>query len=72
VHRVCKAELGTNYELEVVDVYQQPERAREHQIIATPTLIKFQPQPVRRFIGNLANARGLFSAADMPERGRPL
>jgi hypothetical protein len=44
-----------SYELEVIDVYQQPELARDNQIIATPTLIKEFPRPVRRFIGNLMN-----------------
>jgi circadian clock protein KaiB len=60
VYRLCEAELKDNYELEVIDVYQQPELARDNQIIATPTLIKKFPLPVRRFIGNLMNTTGLF------------
>jgi circadian clock protein KaiB len=60
VYRLCEAELKDNYELEVIDVYQQPELARDNQIIATPTLIKKFPPPVRRFIGNLMNTTGLF------------
>jgi circadian clock protein KaiB len=60
VYQLCEAELKNNYELEVIDVYQQPELARENQIVATPTLVKEFPKPVRRFIGNLLNTTGLF------------
>lgn len=60
VYQLCEAELHGNYELEVIDVYQQPELARDHQIVATPTLVKEFPRPVRRFIGNLLNTVGLF------------
>lgn len=64
VIQICDAELKDNYELEVIDVYQQPELARENQIVATPTLVKEFPRPVRRFIGNLLNTAGLFSELD--------
>jgi circadian clock protein KaiB len=69
VYQLCEAELKDNYELEVIDVYQQPELARENQIVATPTLIKEFPRPVRRFIGNLLNTVGLFGETDLPEKG---
>jgi circadian clock protein KaiB len=61
VYQLCEAEMKGNYELEVIDVYQQPELARDNQIVATPTLIKEFPRPVRRFIGNLLNTTGLFA-----------
>jgi circadian clock protein KaiB len=61
VRQLCEAELKDNCTLEVIDIYQQPELAREHQIVATPTLIKAFPRPVRRFIGNLLNTAGLFA-----------
>jgi circadian clock protein KaiB len=64
VYQLCETELKGNYELEVIDVYQQPELARENQIVATPTLVKVFPQPVRRFIGNLLNTTGLFDELD--------
>jgi circadian clock protein KaiB len=65
VYQLCEAELKENYELEVIDVYQQPELARDNQIVATPTLIKEFPRPVRRFIGNLLNTTGLFGDLDL-------
>jgi circadian clock protein KaiB len=61
VYQLCEAEIKGNYELEVIDVYQQPELARDNQIVATPTLVRVLPQPLRRFIGNLADTSGLFS-----------
>jgi circadian clock protein KaiB len=70
VYRLCEAELKDRYELEVIDVYQQPELARDNQIIATPTLIKEFPLPVRRFIGNLMNTTGLFCEGDPIETGK--
>jgi len=70
VYRLCEAELKDSYELEVIDVYQQPELARDNQIIATPTLIKEFPLPVRRFIGNLMNITGLFCEAGPAATGK--
>ena len=70
VYQLCEAELKGNYELEVIDVYQQPELARENQIVATPTLVKVFPQPVRRFIGNLLNTTGLFDELDPTVKGK--
>ena len=60
VYQICEAELKDNYVLEVIDVYQQPELTREDQIVATPTLVKYLPLPMRRFIGNLSNTTGTF------------
>ena len=70
VYQLCEAELKDNYELEVIDVYQQPELARDNQIVATPTLIKEFPRPVRRFIGNLLNTTGLFDELDTLPKGK--
>jgi circadian clock protein KaiB len=61
VRQLCETELKGHCKLEVIDIYQQPNLARDNQIVATPTLIKELPRPVRRFIGNLANAGGLFN-----------
>jgi circadian clock protein KaiB len=64
-YQLCEAELKHNYELEVIDVAQQPELARDNQIVATPTLVKEFPLPVRRFIGNLSNITRLFDEWDV-------
>jgi circadian clock protein KaiB len=73
VRRLCEAELKDNCTLEVIDIYQQPNLARANQIVATPTLIKDFPRPLRRYIGNLSDTTGLFAtlhvgATDRGER----
>lgn len=70
VRKLCEVELGYACELEVIDVYQQPILARDGQIVATPTLVREIPQPVRRFIGDLANTPGLFVALDLNTKGK--
>jgi circadian clock protein KaiB len=65
VRQLCEAELKDNCTLEVIDIYQQPKLARDNQIVATPTLIKEFPRPIRRFIGNLLNTAGLFAELDL-------
>ena len=69
VRQLCEAELKDNYELEVIDVYQQPILARDRQIVATPTLVKELPLPVRRLIGNLSNITRLFVRLDLDTKG---
>ena len=52
---ICDEHLKGRYELEVIDIHQQPDRAREAQIIAVPTLIKQLPLPLRKLIGDMTN-----------------
>jgi circadian clock protein KaiB len=54
VKRICEAQLGDRYDLEVVDVYKEPGRLAADQVIAIPTLIKFAPGAVKRLIGDLS------------------
>ena len=70
VRRLCAAEPKGTCKLEVIDIYQQPKLARANQIVATPTLIKEFPRPVRRFIGNLLNTAGLFAELDLVTKGK--
>ena len=70
VRELCETTLKDHVTLEVIDIYQQPSLAYEHQIVATPTLIILLPLPVRRFIGNLANITDLFGLLDLGEKGR--
>lgn len=55
MHRICEEKLKGQYDLEVVDVYQNPEATKDLQVIATPTLVKVLPEPLRRIIGDLSN-----------------
>lgn len=70
VRRLCETELNGAYELEVIDIYQQPIIARDGQILATPTLVREFPRPIRRLIGNLANTTGLFAGLDLDIKGK--
>ena len=67
---LCDVELQGQCKLEVIDVYQQPILARDGQIIATPTLVKAFPPPVRRFIGTLENTARMFIGLDLDSRGK--
>jgi len=55
IRALCEQHLPGRYQLEVIDMYQQPEQAALGQIIAAPTLIKTFPAPLMRMVGNLAN-----------------
>jgi circadian clock protein KaiB len=68
--QLCETELSGDFELKVIDVYQQPILARDGQIVATPTLVKEFPPPVRRLIGNLSNTTGLFVGSDLNTMGK--
>jgi len=51
----CEAYLSSGYSLEVVDIFQQPERAVRDQVVAAPMLVKERPLPGRRVIGTISN-----------------
>lgn len=70
IRQLCETELKGKYELEVIDIYQQPIIARDGQILATPTLVREFPRPMRRLIGNLSNTPGLFAALDLDTKGK--
>ena len=71
VRQLCEAQPNNTCKMEVIDIYQQPQLARKNQIIATPTLIKESPKPVRRFIGNLSNIINLFAELNVHAKGNP-
>ena len=51
---ICEEYLHDRYELEIIDIFQQPELARAEQVIAAPTLVKELPPPLRKFIGDMS------------------
>jgi circadian clock protein KaiB len=55
ITQLCEQHLPGAYELEVIDVYQQPELAVEHQLVAAPTLLRLLPLPPRRMVGDLSD-----------------
>jgi circadian clock protein KaiB len=65
IRKVCEEHLKGQYRLEVIDIYQRPELARGEQIIATPTLVKFLPLPLRRVIGDLSKTDRILVGLDL-------
>jgi circadian clock protein KaiB len=55
LRRICEQELEGQYDLEIIDVLEHPDLAEDEKILATPTLIKSLPLPLRRVIGDLSN-----------------
>jgi len=72
VRKICEEHLHGQYELEVIDLIEHPEVAAREQVIAAPTLVKSEPPPTRRFIGDMSQSerilRGLGLPADDPPR----
>ena len=68
IKRICEQHLKNRYDLEVIDVYQQPNLAREEQIVAVPTLIKRLPLPLRRIMGDLSSAKNVLLGLDLKKR----
>jgi circadian clock protein KaiB len=66
--RICEGHLKGRYQLEVIDIYQQPRLAEGEQIIAAPTLIKAVPPPLRRFVGDLSNWERVLVGLDLMPR----
>ena len=68
--KICEEHLP-DYDLEVIDIYKNPDLAREEQIIAAPTLVKKLPQPLRRFVGDLSNTQKILIGLDIYKRQEP-
>jgi len=64
---LCENHLEGKYDLEVVDIYQQPALAQGQQIIAAPTLVKQFPLPLRKFIGDLSNTERILVDLKSPD-----
>jgi circadian clock protein KaiB len=62
---ICDEYLAGRYDLEVIDIYQQPVLTKGEQIIAAPTLIKKLPLPMRRIIGDMSNRERVLLGLDI-------
>jgi circadian clock protein KaiB len=67
IKNICESKLEGRYELEIIDVYQQPLMAESEQIIALPLLIKKMPLPERRFIGDLSDTEKVLKGLDITD-----
>jgi circadian clock protein KaiB len=55
LQRICEDELVGRYRIEIIDLAQHPQRARDDEIIAIPTLVRQVPRPLRKIIGDLSD-----------------
>jgi circadian clock protein KaiB len=62
---ICEEHLADRYDLEVIDIYQQPALGKGEQIIAVPTLIKKLPPPVRKLIGDMSDKEKVLIGLDI-------
>jgi len=65
IKRICESYLAGRYQLEVIDVYQQPILAKEGQIVAAPTLIKELPPPLRKLVGSMSDTKRVLVGMDL-------
>jgi len=63
--KICEDHLGSKYTIEVIDLQKHPQLAKDHQIIAVPTLIRKLPTPVKKIIGNLSNTEKVLVGLDL-------
>ena len=71
LRNLCKRELGGEYEIVVINVLEQPQLAEDEKILATPTLIKVLPRPMRRVIGDLSDTEKVLLGLDLqPKQGQ--
>lgn len=68
IQRICHTYLAGRYELEVIDIFQQPQLAIQAQIIAAPTLIRQFPLPLRKMVGDMADEKKLLIGLDILEK----
>jgi circadian clock protein KaiB len=65
LQRICEEELNGKYKLHIVDVLEHPQLAEDDKILATPTLIKMLPAPLRRIIGDMSDTEKVLLGLDV-------
>ena len=66
VRHFCGRELQGDYDLEVVDLYEAPERAQPANVIVAPTLIRHDPKPVKLLVGDMSDTQRLHTVILVP------
>jgi len=65
LHRICAEDLSGQYKLSIIDVLERPQLAEEEKILATPTLTKELPRPIRKIIGDLSDIEKVLLGLDL-------
>ena len=65
LRRICEEELAGQYDLVVIDLLERPQLAEDEKILATPTVVKELPAPIRRIIGDLSDSERVLLGLDL-------
>jgi circadian clock protein KaiB len=68
LRRICERELGGQYQLEIIDVLEHPQLAEDDKVLATPTLIKQLPPPLRKVIGDLSDKEKVLLGLELKQQ----
>ncbi|HUE72557.1 MAG TPA: circadian clock KaiB family protein [Pirellulaceae bacterium] len=68
LNRFCEEHLAGKYHIEVIDLLENPRLARDHQIVAIPTLVRKLPEPLQKIIGDLSNTERMLVGFDLKPR----
>ena len=71
MRRVCDTLLRDQYELDVIDIYQNPAATKADQVVAVPMLVKLLPVPLRRLIGDLSDRERVLAGLDIIPKAGP-
>ena len=66
--RFCEEHMAGQYDIEVIDLLENPRLAKDDQIIAIPTLVRKLPEPLRKIIGDLSNSERMLVGLDLKSR----
>lgn len=64
---ICDNYIHSKYDLEIIDVYQQPLKARKENVIALPVLVKYLPAPLKKLVGDLSDTKKVLTALGLNE-----
>ncbi len=67
LNALCREHLPHRHEIEIVDVFREPQRALDDGVLLTPMLVRFAPAPIRKIFGCLSQPESLLLALDLPE-----
>jgi circadian clock protein KaiB len=68
LQKVCEEYLPGQYEIEVIDLLANPRLAKDHQIVAIPTLVRKLPDPIRKIIGDLSDVERTLVGLDLRQK----
>jgi circadian clock protein KaiB len=69
LEKLCEEQLNGDYRIEVIDLIEHPEQAKDNQIVAIPTLVRMLPPPLKKIIGDLSNKERVIVNLELDQFG---